>query len=604
MKGVSLRHALKFSLLVLVFCSVPRTAAAQTDPIDTQRFRPHATYDGLLALEGAQVRFPVDPWSVGFWLNYGYNPLVIANDGDLITRVVSGTVAFDATVAYTVTDWIELGFGLPLAMLMGEADTSTACAPGVCPSVDGSEGALGDLRFVPKFMAMDDRLDGLGLALVTELRVPTHTSDFYGGSTMVVFAPRLVLDHRLEGSGLRLLGNLGASLRETTTYANIKAGSELDLGLGLAYRLDMGFSPVEFALDVNSHLGLAELDKEEFALETLGAVQLYASRDVKLSFGGGVGVVGGYGTPTFRLLGGLTWTPSSRDADGDGRPDHPEDERIEEYRNPDQDGDGKVDEEFDHDGDGKVDEGYDENGDGKLDDDAARNEAAKDPDKNGDGKVDPQYDKNGDGKLDKELDEDGDGKLDDDVVLAEALASGQDLCPDLPEDFDGIEDDDGCPEGDKDGDGVVDLFDRCPDEAEFINGFEDDDGCPDEGPAQVVVENGQIKVLATIKFKTNSDELEDESAVILDQLVLTIRARQDIRAVEIGGHTDSTGSHDLNMRLSQLRANSVKRYMVEHGIQAKRLQAIGYGPDKPIADNKTDEGRALNRRVEFIIDQR
>ena len=138
----------------------------------------------------------------------------------------------------------------------------------------------------------------------------------------------------------------------------------------------------------------------------------------------------------------------------------------------------------------------------------------------------------------------------------------------------------------------------------MINGFEDDDGCPDEGPAQVVVEDGKIKVLATIRFKTGSDELEDDSKPVMDQLVLTIRSRQDIRRIRIEGHTDDTGSREFNMKLSQQRANAVKRYMTESGIKGSRLEAVGYGPDKPIADNDTEEGRATNRRVEFVIDQR
>lgn len=90
----------------------------------------------------------------------------------------------------------------------------------------------------------------------------------------------------------------------------------------------------------------------------------------------------------------------------------------------------------------------------------------------------------------------------------------------------------------------------------------------------------------------------------MDQLVLTMRARQDIKQIRIEGHTDSTGPRDFNMKLSKDRAESVKRYMVERGIKSSRLQTEGFGPDRPIASNDTADGREQNRRVEFKVIQR
>jgi OOP family OmpA-OmpF porin len=72
-------------------------------------------------------------------------------------------------------------------------------------------------------------------------------------------------------------------------------------------------------------------------------------------------------------------------------------------------------------------------------------------------------------------------------------------------------------------------------------------------------------------------------------------------AMEIAGHTDSTGPRDHNLDLSRRRARSVKKYLVDHGIDDKRLTTRGYGPDEPIASNDTPDGRAENRRIEFRI---
>jgi outer membrane protein OmpA-like peptidoglycan-associated protein len=85
----------------------------------------------------------------------------------------------------------------------------------------------------------------------------------------------------------------------------------------------------------------------------------------------------------------------------------------------------------------------------------------------------------------------------------------------------------------------------------------------------------------------------------MDQIALTFRKHGEIERIEIGGHTDSTGPRGYNMRLSRERARSVRLYLLAHGIPPGRLSARGYGPDRPIGDNATDDGRTMNRRVEF-----
>jgi OOP family OmpA-OmpF porin len=87
----------------------------------------------------------------------------------------------------------------------------------------------------------------------------------------------------------------------------------------------------------------------------------------------------------------------------------------------------------------------------------------------------------------------------------------------------------------------------------------------------------------------------------LDQIVQTLRDNAHITQVEIEGHTDAAGLVDMNLRLSQRRAEAVRSYLVEQGIDEARLLPVGYGQEKPIADNDTFEGREQNRRVEFRI---
>jgi outer membrane protein OmpA-like peptidoglycan-associated protein len=181
-----------------------------------------------------------------------------------------------------------------------------------------------------------------------------------------------------------------------------------------------------------------------------------------------------------------------------------------------------------------------------------------------------------------DVDNDGDGILD-----------VNDDCPGRAEDLDGFEDHDGCPELDNDGDGILDEDDKCPNAAETFNGYEDDDGCPDEIPGQMARVN--------INFKVGTAEISGaDPYLVLSQIVEFMKNNPDVR-VRILGHTDNTGSLELNNRLSLERADSVKTWVVEHGVAANRLVTEGKGPAVPVATNDTPEGRQRNRRIEFEI---
>ncbi|SDZ89100.1 OmpA family protein [Microbulbifer marinus] len=140
---------------------------------------------------------------------------------------------------------------------------------------------------------------------------------------------------------------------------------------------------------------------------------------------------------------------------------------------------------------------------------------------------------------------------------------------------------------DSDGDGVFDRDDRCPD---TLPGAQvDSDGC--------VIANQVIK-LENIQFETNSATLTPAAQDALLQVVRSLRS-QPGNEIEIAGHTDSQGNANYNLKLSQDRANSVRAFMINNGIDAARLSANGYGEQQPVAPNDTPSGRAQNRRVEM-----
>lgn len=209
--------------------------------------------------------------------------------------------------------------------------------------------------------------------------------------------------------------------------------------------------------------------------------------------------------------------------------------------------------------------------------------AADDPDRDGDGfkdRVDACPDDPGT-EPDGCPDTDGDGFKD-----------NVDKCPKVP----GVAPD-GCPPPDTDGDGIIDAKDSCINEPETKNGYKDPDGCPDEVPKEVKAFAGVIK---GIFFDVDKDTIKKTSVRTLDNAVKVLKDFSDVK-VEISGHTDSDGNREHNVDLSQRRAESVKKYLVDKGIDSSRLSTKGYGPDQPIADNKTKKGKSQNRRIEFKL---
>jgi outer membrane protein OmpA-like peptidoglycan-associated protein len=424
-------------------------------------------------------------------MNYSVNPLVTVTEaGDVSRRHVSGRLGMDLVASLTVFGPLSIGLGVPFFI----AQTGDGS-----PSFAG----LGDLRVVPKIRILDDK-DLFGLAISAELRAPTHVGDFAGGARNVVFAPRLIADHRF-GGGLRIGANIGAMIREKTTFFNVDAASELIYAAGLGYRFGDEKGKVELGAEVSGGVGLAaaETGPEEIPLEGLLYVKYNPTPEIEITGGPGMGLIAGYGIPTFRFFAGIRYRPSSPDEDRDGIPD------------------------------------------------------------------------------------------------------SDDKCPSLAEDFDGDQDSDGCPEQkevDADVDGVPDAEDRCPKEKETINGFEDEDGCPDEGPARVIYKEGKIQIIENVQFGSGSARIDPRSYSILNQVALTMKANPEIKKIRVEGHTDETGQREQNIRLSKLRANAVRQYLIAKGVNPDRLNAEGYGPDRPIAEGSDPASRAKNRRVEFVIE--
>lgn len=150
---------------------------------------------------------------------------------------------------------------------------------------------------------------------------------------------------------------------------------------------------------------------------------------------------------------------------------------------------------------------------------------------------------------------------------------------------------------DSDNDGVVDANDKCPNTPAGTK--VDGSGCP----LVLVVTEEDKKVLKdaikNLEFDFGKATLRSASLPSLDNVAQLMTGKNF--SLKLGGHTDSRGSANLNMILSKARAESIKAYLVSKGVNASRIEAVGYGQTQPIASNKTDKGRQINRRVEFTL---
>jgi OOP family OmpA-OmpF porin len=124
---------------------------------------------------------------------------------------------------------------------------------------------------------------------------------------------------------------------------------------------------------------------------------------------------------------------------------------------------------------------------------------------------------------------------------------------------------------------------------------------PKPAPPPEPEEPQKIAISEKIRFRLGSFEILEDSFHVLDHVAQVMKDNPEIKRVEVQGHTDHFGSMRRNMYVSRERAKAVRRYLIEQGVAPTRLDARGYGPNQPVADNETAEGREKNRRVEFVI---
>ena len=535
-------------------CLAPLSARAQG--FDAENFRPATSTTAAFSQDMARV-LPRGDFNVGLTLDYAHNPLVL-RDPTTNEIVANGGVVSDRLVghlgaAFGFGNVLEARIGFPVVIVQDG---------NVANLRSGSLGTttIGDLRVGGKAALFGARgQDGFKLAVAADLTLPTGSESDFAGDDTVSFRPRAIAGVDWQKFSGALTVGYAFRREQAVASGNLTVDDQILGGLALGYAI----RPNLWALGEAylSHVTGSSGGVRDTPLEAIAGARYAVSGPWMVQGGIGMGLTSGAGAPAVRALLAIGYAtdlvppPPPPPLPPPPPPPPP-------VKKPPPD--------VDTDGDGIVD---------RLD---------KCP-------TDPE-DKDGfedeDGCPDPDNDQDG-------------VPDVTDKCPLVPEDKDAFEDDDGCPDPDNDKDGFLDGVDKCPNEPEVFNGFEDDDGCPDKGAPLAVLTNDQIEIKQQVNFATDKSTIKKSSFTLLATVARIMKLHPEITKVRVEGHTDNHGSEQYNLKLSQSRADSVRKHLIEvDGIDAARLEAVGYGLSRPIADNRKAKGRAANRRSAFVILQR
>jgi len=547
----------------------PATARAQTNQgFSVNRFDPSERGSDWFAnesldLRGTRLAFGV----VG---DYGHKPLVVYNsDGSERTVLIRHQLFTHVGATLVLADRLRAAVSLPIALYQ-DGDTGTLRGETFSSS---NATTIGDLRLGADVRLLGDYDGPAELAVGLQAHLPTgDRAAFTGdGGSNVRLVPRAMLAGDIDG--FVYAARVGYEYRSIgSDFAGSTVGSEFTFGVAAGLRV------ADRRLTLGPELyGATVVESQAFRTRNTPVELLFGGHyafpgGFRVGLGGGPGLTRGYGEPDVRLLASVEWfqeykkaeppppphpplpPPADRDLDGildsaDACPDTAgvpsSDPKLNGCPPPDRDKDGIFDK-----------------------DDACPDDpgpTSDDPAKNGC----PDRDK--DGILDK-----------------------VDACADDPGPADADPKKNGCPDRDKDG--VVDKDDACPDQPGAPDPDPKKNGCP-----AARIEGKEIKIIEQVKFAFGSAKILPESDTVLQAVLDILKAHTEITKVSVEGHTDNKGARALNTKLSKDRAAAVVKWLVDHGVATGRLTSQGFGPDRPLDTNDTDQGRQNNRRVEFHI---
>ncbi|HKO50497.1 MAG TPA: OmpA family protein [Polyangiaceae bacterium] len=519
------------------------TNSAHADGLALNRFDPAPAGDRMFGVPSPYAAGHLTPHLM-LLADYAHNPLKlrsVPSDTDQ-GAIVKHQLFLHLNAGIALWHRLNLDISVPLAVFQNGDNPSAGGERFSSPS----SAQFGDLRFGARVRLLGEYHDPFQLAVGGYVWVPTGASDSFVSSGQVRGLPQLLLGGRIA-ERVVWSAAAGPQIQGASTFGNVDQGTMFKWGAGLGFLL-LDNRRLQIGPEAYGAVTLRDVQKHTTNAEILFDVRYRFLDDFELAAGAGPGLTSGIGTPDLRALFSLAYTPEQKQAPAIVTPEAPPPPP------PDRDQDGILD----------VNDACPD----------VKGNADEDPKKNGCPPPEP-------------VDTDSDGIFD-----------PEDACVTVK----GVPDEDpkknGCPPPkDSDGDGIFDPQDACPAE----KGPRDDDPTKNGCPKSVRVVDNEIVILEQVQFDTGKATIKKASSDLLEEVAQVLKQHPEMTKVEVQGHTDNRGSAGLNKTLSQARADAVRKALVQRGVAAERLVTKGYGPDKPIDENGTDEGRQRNRRVQFVI---
>ena len=555
--------------LALHLC--PQLAQAQ-EGFALDRFDPSERGSRWFAADSLDIAGS-NRFALGIVGDIAHKPLVLQDaDGNDVAPVIRDQFFVHVGGAITFIDRIRVGLNVPILAYQRANDVVLPTGP-VSPS---DSATVGDIRGSVDVRLLGRTDDPLTVAVGVRFYLPTGSTEAFTSDGVFSMLPRAQAAGRL--GAFVYSANTGVRIRgREADFGAEPIGSEVVLGgaLGIiTYDDRLVLGPEVWSSSVITGGSDAFLGRTTTPFEASMGAHLDVVENLRVGLGVGPGLSRGMGAPAARYLVSVEWVPGVEkvapppsDRDGDA---------IEDSADACPDVPGVPNASADLNG-CPLPVIADTDGDGILDDsDACPAEA---------GRADLEHPK----LHGCPLPPDGDG---------DGIADEADACPaeaGPPNSIDPSKN--GCPPpSDSDGDGIVDPQDACPKEPGSPSDNPKRNGCP----RAVLTESG-ISILERVEFETGEAILRPESSGVLSAVATVLKDHPEIKKISVEGHTDSRGAAQFNLQLSRRRAASVVTWLVKNGIEASRLVSAGYGSERPLRGNDTEEERQENRRVEFKV---
>ncbi|MDP8255259.1 MAG: OmpA family protein [Candidatus Alcyoniella australis] len=574
-------------LIALALCTAIVLAAplAQAeDGYNAQLFWPSIFGGNFIAIEDSHTLCPMG-FGGGLYFNYANGPVEIRIDDEPEAGVLNQLLTADLLAAFGPVSFISVGLDVPVHLL-ARGRTFEDMAQGAEMSELGTETSLGDIRAEIKFRILQQHQHWLGLALAPYATFPTGDAERFLGEGRIVGGATLAIEHDFKV--LNVGANAGYMYRGDSDLYDVNVGDAWKGGLGVSRAFDNGLS---FSVEAwGSWVDSGSVDRfQANPIEVIGTLRYTFGAGPRVIGGAGAGLTSGVGCPAYRLAAGVDYYHCRR---------APTEGKLKVLV-------------------------VDENDEPLQANLEIRGPLELDTSTNGRGhytaKVEPgMYDVTGSKEGYSTATKQGQVRIGETTEVKLVLhrlpttltlivrdkATGEPLDGKVVFDLDTEQEQTvSVPGGEKKMEWQPGSYKLIASAKGYEDKFDDVTVVKDQDNVKVLELRRKIEKLDRIYFDFDSDVIRTKSYPVLDDVVRQINELEAFDFIVIQGHCSSEGTDQYNMDLSRRRAQSVKNYLVKKGIDPAKLKIEPYGESRPIATNANEQGRAQNRRVEFIIEQ-